>query len=140
MPKSLSHSIPEESHLSRKDIELLAKVAGGQEALIAQVNSLQLSQSNQVDALRLLIEEQRQDHNDQMKTLNTKVESLELWRVTTITPERIIRWDLTADRVESFLERYKGVAWLWGVVLFVLSIAGGWIVTNIITPLFQGGK
>lgn len=41
MTKSAS-SLPNESHLSRSDIELLARIDGNQQALMQQVNTMQI--------------------------------------------------------------------------------------------------
>lgn len=137
MPKSPAH-LPEESHLSRADIELLAGLKGNQEALLLQVNTIQLSIQGEAEARRKQQEDQRSDHNEQMKVLKTQIETIELWRATTITPERIKRWDDTATIVYNFGQRWKGIAWLWGIIIALLSIAGGWLLTNVLIPIFGG--
>src|SRR5680860_618931 len=150
MPRPASSTLPNESHLSREDIELLAKIAGGQEALIAQINTLHLSQNTQAEAQRQQADSQRKDHNEQMKTLKTQIESLELWRVTTITPTRVLNWDVAAERVGDYLndkaverqekinQRVEKWAYLLGiasVILGLVSFIFYWLLDNVILPL-----
>lgn len=151
-----SASSTKESHLSRGDIELLAKIGGGMEALIAQVNTLQLSAEAGREAQRAQSEMQRTEHNEQMKVLTVKIESLELWKVTTITPERVMNWDLAADRVGDYLNdkaiarqekvntRVEGWAYLLGLGSVALTFIVGlvyWLLDNVILPFFgrKGG-
>lgn len=149
MPKTPAKT-PAESHLSREDIELLSRLEGGQSTLVSQINTMQVvNETQRQEHVRLIeamrndtakqIETMREDHNQQMKVLSTTVTEMHLWKVTTVTPEKIEKWDSAADTVTRFQERYKGVAWLVGAVITILSIAGAWIVTNVLTPIY-GGK
>jgi Fe2+ transport system protein B len=137
-----------QSHLSREDIELLSRLEGGQNALVAQINNMQVVNENQrqehtkqIEAMRQdtlkQMESQRHEHNEQMKVLSTTVTEMHLWRATTVTSEKIERWDRTAETVKNFQERYKGVVWMVGILITIFSIAGAWVVTNILGPIFS---
>lgn len=140
MPARKSPTLPAQSHLSREDIELLAAIKGGQEALIKQVNTMQSSLMAESESRRQQMDEQRNAHNEQLKVLKTQMEALELWRITTITTARVEKWDAAADDMSNLKQQWKGVATAWGVIVTALSIGGGWLIANVIAPLLNGGK
>lgn len=128
-----SPSTNDESHLSRADIELLSSLKGGMDVLVKQVNSLQTNVRNQT-------EDMRKDHNEQMKTLNTKVTSLETYQATHLNEQTVIRWNDNAEWGERFKEK---LALLLTIGLFVFSIVSaviGWSLNTLLVPLLQGVK